>query len=77
MYIALLILLSFSLMSALIFYSGYIACKTALYKRTEEYFKVRKELEFIKFQNETLCKEIRDEKNKGIIMESLLKQKKK
>ena len=77
MYIALLILLSFSLMSALIFYSGYTACKSALHKRTEEYFKVRKELEFIKFQNETLCKEIRDEKNKGIIMDSLLKQKKK
>lgn len=77
MYIALLILLSFSLMSALIFYSGYIACRATLHKRTEEYSKVRKELEFIKFQNETLHKEIRNEKNKNIIMESLLKQKKK
>jgi len=64
-------------MSVLIFYSGYIACRAALHKRTEEYSKVKKELEFIKFQNKTLHKEIRDEKNKGIIMESLLKQKKK
>ena len=77
MYIALILLLLFSLMSAMIFYSGYISCRTSLRKRTDEYSKIKKELEFIKSQNETLRREIRDEKNKGIIMESLLKQKKK
>ena len=77
MYIILSILILFSLMSNIVLYSGYIACRTTLYERTEEYTKLKQELKFIKSQNETLRKEIRDEKNKNIVIESLLKQKKK
>jgi len=74
MYIILSILTLLMTLSAITFYSGYIACRATLRKRTEEYAQVKKELEFTKFQNETLRKEIREEKNKNLVMESLLKQ---
>lgn len=74
MYVALSILILIMTLSAIIFYSGYMACRYTLRTRTEEYTQAKKELEFTKFQNETLRKEIREEKNKNLVMESLLKQ---
>jgi hypothetical protein len=75
MNIVLAILAVLGVMGALTFYSGYIACRQSLRKRVEENSALKKELDFTKFQNETLRKEIRDEKNKNLILESLLKQK--
>ena len=74
MYIVLSILTLLMTLSAITFYSGYIACRATLRTRTEEYNQAKKELEFTKFQNETLRKEIREEKNKNLVTESLLKQ---
>jgi len=77
MYIALSILTLLSAMSAVIFYSGCIAYRSTLRKCTEEYNSLKKELEFTKFQVDTLCKEVSEEKNKNLVMESLLNQYKK
>ena len=38
---------------------------------------LKKELEFTKFQTDVLRKEVREEKNKNLVMESLLNQYKK
>jgi len=77
MYIALSILTLLSVISTITFYSGYIACRSTLRKRTEEYNSLKKELEFTKFQTDVLRKEVREEKNKNLVMESLLNQYKK
>jgi hypothetical protein len=77
MYIVLSILTMFCASGMITFYSGYIACRTSLRKRTQECSELKKELEFTKFQVETLRKEVREEKNKNLVMESLLIQYKK
>ena len=77
MYIVLSILTMFCASGMITFYSGYIACKTSLRKRITECSNLKKELEFTRFQVETLRKEVRDEKNKNLVMESILMQHKK
>ena len=74
MYIALSLLVLFSVAGAVTFYSGYVACRYTLRIRTEEYIQAKQDLDFARFQNETLRKEIREEKNKNLVLESLLKQ---
>lgn len=77
MYIVLSILTMFCASGMITFYSGYIACRTSLRKRITECSNLKKELEFTRFQVETLRKEVREEKNKNLVMESLLNQYKK
>ena len=77
MYIVLSILTMFCASGMITFYSGYITCKTSLRKRITECSNLKKELEFTRFQVETLRKEVREEKNKNLVMESLLNQYKK
>lgn len=60
--------------ATLTFYSAYTMCKLTLQDRTREYVKAKQDLDFARFQNETLRKEIREEKNKNLVLESLLKQ---
>lgn len=77
MYIVLSILTMFCASGMITFYSGYIACRTSLRKRITECSNLKKELEFTRFQVETLRKEVREEKNKNLVMESILTQHKK
>jgi len=77
MYIVFSILTMFCASGMITFYSGYIACRTSLRKRITECSNLKKELEFTRFQVETLRKEVREEKNKNLVMESILTQHKK
>lgn len=77
MNLILVTLTMFCASGAITFYAGYIACRTSLRKRITECSNLKKELEFTRFQVETLRKEVREEKNKNLVMESLLNQYKK
>ena len=77
MYIVFSILTMFCASGMITFYSGYIACRTSLRKRITECSNLKKELEFTRFQVETLRKEVCEEKNKNLVMESILTQHKK
>jgi hypothetical protein len=77
MNLVLIVLTIFCASGAITFYTGYIACRTSLRKRIVECSTLKKELEFTKFQVEVLRKGVQDEKNKNLIMESILMQRKK
>ena len=69
------ILAVFGAMGTITFYLSYIACRQSLQKQVKEILPLKQELDFTKFQNEILRKEVKDEKNKNIMLQSLLKQK--